>query len=146
MKTTVSVQPKDADRKWWVVDLNGQTLGRAASRIATVLRGKHKPVYTPHNDTGDFVVVLNAEKVVVTGNKELKKEYFRHTGYFGGIKATTVEKMRQTKPEQLIELAVKGMLPKTPLGRKMVRKMKVYVGPDHPHQAQQPKNLDLSTI
>jgi large subunit ribosomal protein L13 len=145
MKTTVSVQSKDADRMWWVVDLEGETLGRAAARIAHVLRGKHKPCYTPHNDTGDFVIVVNAGKARLTGRKELQKQYHRHTGYMGGIRTLTAEKLREKHPNRLIETAVRGMLPKTPLGRRMLRKLKVYSGPAHPHQAQQPQPLKLET-
>jgi large subunit ribosomal protein L13 len=146
MKTTVSAKPGSVDRSWWVVDVEGLTLGRAASRIATVLRGKHKPVFTPHVDTGDFVVVVNADKVALTGRKEQQKEYHRHTGWLGGLKSITLEKLREKKPTEIVSIAVRGMLPKTPLGRKMLRKLKVYAGPEHPHAAQQPKPLDLKTI
>ena len=135
-----------ADRKWWVVDLDGQTLGRAATRIAHVLRGKHKPSYTPHVDDGDYVVVLNAEKVKLTGRKETDKKYYRHTGYIGGIKETSVEEVRATHPERIIQKAVKGMLPRGPLGRAQLKKLKIYVGTDHPHTAQVPQVLDLSTL
>ena len=148
MKTTVSFNSESANPKWWVVDFAETPLpvGRAAARIAHVLRGKHKPQYTPHADTGDFVVVLNAEKAAFTGRKEAQKEYFWHTGYFGGIKSITPEKLRQKDATQIVEKAVKGMLPKNPLGRAMFRKLKVYVGTEHPHAAQQPQPLDLKTI
>jgi len=145
-KATASVVTTDAQRDWWVIDLGEQNvaLGRAASRIASVLRGKHKPTYTPHNDNGDFVIVLNAEKVKLTGNKENDKVYHHHTGYFGGIKSITAGDLREKNPADLVLKAVKGMLPKTPLGRKMFGKLKVYAGGEHPHTAQQPQVLDLS--
>lgn len=146
MKTTVSAKPGSVDRKWWIVDLEGQPLGRAAARIAAVLRGKHKPVYTPHADAGDFVIVVNAGSVELTGRKETQKTYYRHTGWFGGIKGITADKLRQQKPTNLLTTAVRGMLPKNPLGRKMMRKLKVYAGPEHPHQAQQPETLDLKQV
>ena len=135
-----------ADRAWWVVDLEGETLGRAATRIAHVLRGKHKPSFTPHIDDGDFVVVINAEKVNLTGRKWEQKSYYRHTGYVGGIKETTAIEMRETHPDRVITKAVKGMLPRGPLGRAQLKKLKVYAGADHPHTAQQPKKLDLETL
>ncbi len=135
-----------ADRKWWIVDLDGVTLGRAASRIAHVLRGKHKPSFTPHIDDGDFVVVINAEKVAVTGRKETNKKYYRHSGYVGGIKEVTVEKLRATYPDRILRSAVKGMLPKGPLGRAQLKKLKIYAGADHPHAAQTPESLDLNTV
>lgn len=145
-KATVSVNVPDSERAWWVIDLADDdiALGRAASRIASILRGKHKPTYTPHNDTGDFVIVLNAGQVNLTGNKEDDKIYYHHTGYFGGIKSIAAKDLRITKPTELVSKAVKGMLPKTPLGRKMFGKLKVYAGGEHPHTAQQPKALDLS--
>ena len=148
MKTTTSFNSDSIDQKWWVVDFAETSLpvGRAASRIAHVLRGKHKPQYTPHADTGDFVIVLNADKAAFTGRKENQKEYFWHTGYFGGIKSITAEKLRAKDPAQIVEKAVKGMLPKNPLGRAMFRKLKVYAGTEHPHTAQQPQPLDLKTI
>ncbi|WP_025324537.1 50S ribosomal protein L13 [Deferrisoma camini] len=135
--------PQTAEREWFVVDAEGQTLGRLASRIATILRGKHKPTYTPHVDTGDFVVVVNAEKVHLTGNKLDQKMYWRHSGYPGGIKGRTARQMLERKPEDVLRLAVKGMLPKNILGRNMLRKLKIYAGPEHPHQAQQPRPLEL---
>ncbi len=135
--------PQTAEREWFVVDAEGQTLGRLASRIATILRGKHKPAYTPHVDTGDFVVVVNAEKVRLTGNKLDQKMYWRHSGYPGGIKGRTARQMLERKPEDVLRLAVKGMLPKNILGRNMLRKLKIYAGPEHPHQAQQPRPLEL---
>ena len=140
---TYSAKPETVKRDWYVVDADGKTLGRLASEIASRLRGKHKPVYTPHVDTGDYIVVVNAEKVRVTGNKEKGKVYYRHTGFIGGIKSITFEKLIAKKPEMVIETAVKGMLPKNPLGRAMYRKLKVYAGPEHNHTAQQPKALDI---
>jgi len=142
--TTVSVRAQDVERSWWVIDAEDQVLGRLATEIARRLRGKHKPEYTPHVDTGDYIIVVNAEKVRVTGNKENNKVYWRHSGYPGGIKGTTVAVMRETHPERMIEIAVKGMLPKGPLGRAMFRKLKVYAGVEHPHAAQQPATLELS--
>ena len=132
-----------ADRKWWVVDLAEQPVGRAASKIATVLRGKHKATYTPHIDDGDFIVAINADKVKFTGNKWEDKTYYRHTGYVGGIKATTATEMLERNPTAIIEKAVKGMLPRGPLGRAQLKKLKVYTGADHPHSAQQPEALSL---
>ena len=145
-KATVSVTYTDADRAWWVVDLADQdiAIGRVASRIASILRGKHKPSYTPHNDNGDFVIVLNADNAKFTGKKEEDKVYYHHTGYFGGIKAINVADLRKKNSPDLVLKAVKGMLPKTPLGRKMFGKLKVYAGGEHPHTAQQPQVLDLS--
>lgn len=140
---TYSAKTETVKRDWYVVDADGKTLGRLASEIARRLRGKHKPVYTPHVDTGDYIVVVNAEKVRVTGNKEKGKVYYRHTGFIGGIKSITFEKLIAKKPEMVIETAVKGMLPKNPLGRAMYRKLKVYAGPEHNHTAQQPKALDI---
>ena len=144
MKTTVSMREQDVERSWWLIDAEDQTLGRIATERASRLRGKHKPEFTPHVDTGDFIVVVNAEKVRVTGNKEKGKMYWRHTGYPGGIRSTDVSTMRAEHPERMIEIAVKGMLPKNPLGRAMFRKLKVYAGGDHPHAAQQPQALELS--
>ncbi|MDQ7039615.1 MAG: 50S ribosomal protein L13 [Rhodothermus sp.] len=140
---TYSAKPGDVRRTWYVIDAEGQVLGRLASRIATILRGKHKPTYTPHVDMGDFVIVINAEKVRLTGKKEQQKQYFRHSGYPGGVRLRTPAEMRQRRPEFLIEHAVKGMLPKGPLGRRMLRKLKVYAGPSHPHGAQKPIELTL---
>ena len=135
-----------ANRAWWVVDLEGETLGRAATRIAHILRGKHKPSFTPHIDDGDFVVVVNAEKVKLTGRKWEQKKYHRHTGYVGGIIETTAEEMRERHPDRVITKAVKGMLPRGPLGRAQLRKLKVYTGAEHPHTAQQPQKLNLETV
>jgi large subunit ribosomal protein L13 len=140
---TLSFSSKDIDKTWWVVDANGKTLGRLATQIALHLRGKHKPEYTPHADVGDFVVVVNADKVAVTGKKETDKIYWRHTGFPGGIKGKPLGKMREERPEKIIETAVKGMLPKNPLGRAMYKKLKVYKGDTHPHAAQQPQTLEL---
>lgn len=132
-----------AGRKWWVVDLANQPVGRVASKIATVLRGKHKATYTPHIDDGDFIVAINADKVKFTGNKWDDKVYYRHTGYVGGIKETTATEMLERNPTAIIEKAVKGMLPRGPLGRAQLKKLKVYTGADHPHSAQQPESLSL---
>ena len=140
---TVSTRREDAQHDWYVVDAEGKTLGRLASGIAHRLRGKHKAVYTPHVDTGDYIVVVNAEKVRVTGKKETDKVYYRHSGYPGGIKAKSLGKMRNEHPERVIAAAVKGMMPRNPLGRAMLRKLKVYAGPSHPHAAQQPQALEL---
>jgi large subunit ribosomal protein L13 len=130
-------------RNWWVVDAEGKTLGRLATEVARRLRGKHKAIFAPHTDVGDFVVIVNAEKVTVTGNKEMKKIYYRHTGYPGGIKETRLDEMRERKPEALVEKAVKGMMAKNALNRNMLRRLKVYVGPEHPHSAQQPQLLEV---
>ena len=140
---TVSTRPQDVERAWFVIDAESQVLGRLATEIARRLRGKHKAAFTPHVDTGDYIVVVNAEKVRVTGNKATDKTYYRHTGYPGGIKATRFESMIEKHPERVIEKAVKGMLPRNPLGRAAFRKLKVYAGPDHPHSAQQPRPLAL---
>jgi large subunit ribosomal protein L13 len=131
------------NRKWWVVDLEGQVLGRAASKIAHVLRGKHKPTFTPHINDGDCVVVINAEKVALTGKKWDDKMYHRHTGYVGGLKSSTASEVRDRHPEDLIRLAVKGMLPRGPLGRAQLRNLKIYAGAEHPHAAQTPEALTL---
>lgn len=141
---TFTPKPEDVQRKWWVVDAEGKVLGRLASEIATVLRGKRKAIFSPHLDTGDFVVVINADKVRLTGNKEESKAYFRHTGYMGGEKFIPFKEMIAQHPERVIELAVKGMLPKNNLGRLMRRKLKVYAGPNHPHEAQQPQPLEIN--
>ena len=133
--------PDKVERKWYVVDADGQTLGRLASEIAKVLRGKNKPIYTPHIDTGDYVIVVNADKVKVTGKKLDQKIYYRHSDYVGGMKETTLREMMDKKPERVIELAVKGMLPKGPLGRAMIKKLHVYAGPEHNHAAQKPEVL-----
>ena len=143
MKTTVSAKPAEVRRDWFVVDADGKTLGRLASEIARRLRGKHKPIYTPHVDTGDHIVVVNAEKVRVTGNKLQDKMYHHHTGYIGNLKSINLQKLLEKAPERAIETAVKGMLPRSPLGRAMMKKLRVYAGPEHKHQAQQPKPLDL---
>ncbi|MCF6323553.1 MAG: 50S ribosomal protein L13 [Gammaproteobacteria bacterium] len=140
---TFSAKAESVRRDWYVVDAEDKTLGRFASEIALRLRGKHKAEYTPHVDTGDYIVVVNAEKVRVTGNKTTDKIYHRHTGYIGSLKSISFEKLQAEKPERIIELAVKGMLPKNPLGRAMFRKLKVYAGAEHGHAAQQPKPLDI---
>lgn len=142
MKTYV-VKDSDINREWFVVDATGQTLGRLASKISHILKGKHKPTYTPNLDVGDYVVVLNADKIAVTGSKMDQKTYYRHTGYPGGIRPTNLRDMMQRHPTFALQHAVRGMLPKNRLGRAMLRKLKVYAGPDHPHQAQQPKALEL---
>lgn len=142
MKTFVA-KPAEVKRDWYVVDADGLTLGRLATEIARRLRGKHKAEYTPHVDTGDYIVVVNAEKVAVTGRKTKQKMYHRHTGYPGGLKSLSFDKMIDHKPEQVIELAVKGMIPRNPLGRAMLKKLKVYAGAEHPHTAQQPKELKI---
>ena len=140
---TFSAKPAEVRRDWFVIDATDKTLGRMATEIARRLRGKHKPEYTPHVDTGDYIVVVNAEKVQVTGNKPKDKMYHRHTGYPGGLKSMPFEKMIQSHPERLIELTVKGMLPKNPLGRAMLIKLKVFAGPEHNHSAQQPQALEI---
>ncbi len=142
--STWTVRPGDIERKWYIVDASDLILGRLATQIATVLRGKHRPEYTPHADCGDHVIVINAGKIAVTGNKEAAKVYYRHSGYAGGIKSITLEKQREKHPERIIELAVKGMMPKGPLGRAMLKKMKVYAGSSHPHTAQKPETLKLN--
>ena len=140
---TKSFAKHEIDRSWFVVDADDQVLGRMASEIAKILRGKHKPEYTPHVDTGDYIIVINAEKVAVTGRKAQNKMYYAHSGYPGGLKETNFEKLIAHKPEMVLEKAVKGMLPKGPLGRAMFRKMKVYAGAEHSHAAQQPQVLDI---
>lgn len=140
---TYSAKPHEVDQNWLLVDADGQILGRMATAIATRLRGKHKAEYTSHVDTGDFVVVINAEKVKVTGNKASDKMYHSHSGYPGGLKSISFEKLIDRTPERVIQLAVKGMLPRTPLGRAMFKKLKVYAGSEHPHSAQQPKSVQL---
>jgi len=140
---TFNAKPETVKRDWYVVDATDKTLGRLASEIALRLRGKHKPEFTPHVDTGDYIVVINVENIGVTGKKELNKVYHRHTGYPGGLKSQTLEKLRDRAPARVLELAVKGMLPKNPLGRAMFRKLKVYAGSEHGHAAQQPQALDL---
>jgi large subunit ribosomal protein L13 len=140
---TFSAKPETVKRDWYVVDAEGKTLGRLATEVARRLKGKHKAEYTPHVDTGDYIVIINAEKVTVTGNKADNKMYYRHSGYPGGIKETNFNKLQAEKPEMIIEKAVKGMLPKNPLGRDMFRKLKVYAGSEHGHAAQQPIKLDI---
>jgi len=140
---TYSAKPSEVTRAWFVVDAEGKALGRLASEIASRLRGKHKPIYTPHIDTGDYIVVINAEKVAVTGKKFTDKMYYRHTGYIGNLKSISFDKLQAQRPERIIELAVKGMLPKGPLGRDMYRKLKVYAGPEHNHHAQKPVTLEV---
>lgn len=140
---TFSAKPETVKRDWYVIDAAGQTLGRLATEIATRLRGKHKPEYTPHVDTGDYIVVINAEQVRVTGKKTTDKVYYSHTGYPGGIKSISFEKLIARAPERVLEGAVKGMLPNNPLGRAMYRKLKVYAGTEHPHAAQQPTELKI---
>ena len=140
---TISAKPESVQRDWFVVDAEGKTLGRMAAEIAKRLRGKHKPEYTPHVDTGDYIVVINAEKVRVTGRKATDKMYYHHTGYIGGIKSISFEKLIEKAPERTIETAVKGMMPKGPLGRAMFKKLKVYAGTEHPHTAQQPQELNI---
>jgi len=140
---TFSAKAEEVERDWYVVDAEGKALGRLATEIAHRLRGKHKPEYTPHVDTGDYIVVINAEKIGVTGNKEKDKMYYHHTGYIGNLKSISLGKLREKHPERIIQSAVKGMLPKNTLGRNMFKKMKVFVGAEHTHQAQQPKALEL---
>ncbi len=141
---TFSARPRDIEKKWYLVDAEGQVLGRMATRIADILRGKDKPIYTPHMDTGDFVVVINAEKVVVTGKKAEQKEYQRYSGYPGGLKKIPFQRMLKTHPERIVEHAVRGMIPHNRLGRAIIKKLKVYAGPMHPHESQQPELLKIS--
>ncbi len=143
---TWTAKPEEIPQKWWVVDASGKTLGRLATEIASVLRGKNKPEYTPHVDTGDFVVVLNSEKIALKGKKMDQKKYYRHTGYFGSLKETTARELLAKKPEQLVTKAVTGMLPRNRLARQQIKKLKVYVGSEHPHEAQQPKPLEINSI
>ena len=138
MKSYIA-KPQEVERKWFVIDAEGKNLGRLASEVASILRGKKKPVYTPHVDTGDYVIIINADKVAVTGNKMKQKVYKHHTGYPGGLKEITLEKLLDKKPEEVLKHAVKGMLPKGRLGRQMFTKLKVYAGPEHKHQAQKPE-------
>ncbi len=140
---TYAAKPGDVERQWYVVDAAGQTLGRLATKIAAVLRGKHKPTFTPHLDTGDYVIVINADKIVVTGRKMTDKVYYRHTGYPGGLRQTNLQTLLQKKPEKVIELAVWGMLPHNRLGRRLIRKLHVYAGNQHPHEAQRPTTLKV---
>lgn len=140
---THTPKASEIERRWWLVDATDKTLGRLATELARILRGKHKPIYTPHLDTGDYIVILNAEKVRLTGSKADKKTYFRHSGYIGGEKQIPFRRMLETHPERIIELAVKGMLPKNTLGRAMRKKLKVYAGSEHPHQGQNPQPLEI---
>lgn len=143
MRQTYMAKASDVDRKWLVIDAEGQTLGRLASEVASILRGKHKPTFTPHVDTGDFVIIINAEKIHLTGNKLNTKVYYRHSLHPGGLKSRTAKEMIETRPEQMLEGAIKGMLPKNSLGRQMFRKLNVYKGSEHPHQAQKPEAYQL---
>jgi len=143
MRTTYMAKPNEVERKWYIIDAEGKTLGRLATEAATILRGKHKPEFTPHVDTGDFVVVINAGKVNLTGKKLFQKKYYRHSQYPGGLKTTVAADMLKNKPERMIELAVKGMLPKGTLGRQQGLKLKVYAGAEHPHQAQKPEFWEI---
>jgi len=145
MRSTTITKPADVVRKWYVVDAEGKTLGRLASEIAKVLRGKHKPIYQPHVDTGDYVIVVNAEKITVTGHKMEQKQYFRHTGWVGGDKNVVMKELMAKYPERIISFAVKGMLPKNVLGRKMFKKLHVYAGPNHGHEAQKPVVLEFDS-
>jgi large subunit ribosomal protein L13 len=142
---TYQATAQDRERDWFVVDAAGKTLGRLATQIASVLRGKHKPTYTPHVDVGDFVIVINAEKIVVTGNKRQDKLYWRHSGYIGSIRSQSLGDLLERRPEEVIRRAVKGMLPRSRLGRQQLRKLRVYAGADHPHQAQKPEQLEMET-
>ena len=144
MKTTFMANAGNIERKWFVVDAEGQTLGRLAAEVAKVLRGKHKPTFTPHVDTGDYVIVVNAAKVKVTGKKLVQKTYFRHSGYPGGAKFTQLGHMLENRPERVVEMAIRGMLPKNKLGEQMYRKLNVYAGAEHQHQAQKPEVLNLN--
>lgn len=143
---TYTAKPTDIKRDWLLVDATGIPIGRLASQVASILRGKHKTTFTPHMDTGDVVVVINAAEVGATGNKEKDKMYHRHTGFVGGIKSVPLEELRASHPERIIQIAVKNMLPKGPLGRKMAKKLWIYPGAEHPHQAQQPKPISLKTL
>ena len=140
---TISAKTIPENRRWYVVDATDRALGRLASQIASRLRGKHQPIFTPHSDTGDFIIVINAEKIRLTGRKWQQKVYYRHSGYIGGLKSITAKKLREKRPENLVRHAVWGMLPKNRLGRKLYKKLKVYAGEDHPHEAQKPQQLEL---
>ena len=140
---TISIKKSEIKKNWWIADAEGQTLGRFASKISQILRGKHKPDFTPHMDMGDFVIIINAEKIGVTGNKETEKTYFSHTGYPGGTKKISIASLRKSSPEKILMKAVKGMLPHNKLGRAIINHLKVYKGPNHPHSAQMPKNLEV---
>jgi len=143
MTTTVSAKPAEVRRDWFLVDAQDKTLGRLATEIARRLRGKHKPIYTPHVDTGDYIVVINAEKIRVTGNKMQNKMYHHHTGYVGNLKSISLEKQLEKAPERVLDSAVRGMLPRSPLGRTMMKKLRIFAGSEHTHQAQQPQTLDI---
>lgn len=143
MRTTYMAKPNEVERKWYIIDAAGKTLGRLASEAASIIRGKHKPQFTPHVDTGDFVVIINCEKIVLTGRKLQNKKYYRHSMFPGGFKVTTADVLLKTRPERVLESAVHGMLPKTRLGDKMKLKLKVYAGAEHPHQAQNPEVWEL---
>ncbi len=143
MRTTFMAKPSEVERKWYVIDAEGQRLGRLASEVASILRGKNKPQFTPHIDTGDFVIIINADKIELTGKKLQQKKYYRHSGYPGGLKVTVAADMLKNKPDRMIELAVKGMLPKGTLGRQQGMKLKVYAGSEHPHQAQNPQAWEI---
>lgn len=146
MKSTYMAKPQDIDRKWYVVNADGKILGRMASQIASILRGKHKPIFTPFIDTGDFVIIINAEKVALTGKKLDQKMYYHHSHYPGGLKQVSYRKLMATRPEFAVYEAVRGMLPKGPLGRQMLKKLKVYKGPEHHNQAQKPEVLEIKTV
>lgn len=143
IQKTHATSQNEIERKWFIVDAQGKTLGRMASKIAEILRGKHKPIFTPHLDTGDYVIVINAEKIHVTGRRMDQKIYWRHTGYPGGIRGVTLREMLRRHPERPVKFAIKGMLPKGPLGRTMLKKLKVYAGAEHPHEGQQPEVLEI---
>jgi large subunit ribosomal protein L13 len=142
---TFSPKSSDVERRWWVIDATDVVLGRLASQVAILLRGKHKPIYAPHVDTGDFVIVVNADKVALTGNKLTQKRAYRHSGYPGGLRSVTYEELMKKRPDRVVEKAVRGMLPKNSLGRKMAKKLKVYAGPEHPHEAQKPQPMEIKT-
>ena len=143
MRQTFMANESNIERKWYVIDAEGQTLGRLASEVATLLRGKHKPTFTPHVDTGDHVIIVNADKIQLSGNKLQQKKYYRHSGYTGNLKERTAGEMLEKNPERMMELAVKGMLPRGPLGRKMIKKLHVFAGPEHTHAAQKPEAYEL---
>ncbi|MDR2940225.1 MAG: 50S ribosomal protein L13 [Clostridiales bacterium] len=143
MRTTYTVKASEIERKWYVVDATGHTLGRLASEVARILRGKHKPIFTPHLDTGDFVIIINADKINVTGKKLLQKKYYRHSDYVGSLKEVSLKDMLDKKPTEVLRHAIKGMLPKNPLGRQMFTKIRIYSGPEHEQQAQQPEVLEI---
>ncbi len=143
VQKTYATTPAVIERRWWVIDARGMTLGRLASKVAPLLRGTHKPYFTPHLDTGDYVIIVNADKIHVTGRRLDQKLYYRHSGYPGSLKSMTLREMMQSFPTRALKFAIKGMLPKGPLGRRMLKKLKVYAGAEHPHQAQQPQNLEF---